>query len=46
MLKFIKIGDDESGETLNAKDALLLWVQNKASYIISSCTYAGKNFKF
>eukprot|EP01114_Cavostelium_apophysatum_P006608 TRINITY_DN179_c0_g1_i1.p1 TRINITY_DN179_c0_g1~~TRINITY_DN179_c0_g1_i1.p1 ORF type:complete len:1122 (-),score=548.09 TRINITY_DN179_c0_g1_i1:91-3456(-) len=29
MLKYIKIGDDEGGESLSAKDALLLWAQNK-----------------
>jgi len=29
MLKFIKIGDDEDADQLNAKDALLLWCQNK-----------------
>src|SRR3989338_8264830 len=32
MLKFMKIGDDDDGaETLNAKDALLMWVQNKTT---------------
>ncbi len=30
MLKYIKIGDDDA-EKLNAKDALLLWVQNKTA---------------
>lgn len=29
MLKYIKIGDDDEGPQMNAKDALLLWVQNK-----------------
>ena len=27
MLKYIKIGDDDEGQQLNAKDALLLWLQ-------------------
>jgi len=31
MLKFIKIGDEEEGEQLNAKDALLMWITNKVS---------------
>eukprot|EP01119_Soliformovum_irregulare_P010300 TRINITY_DN2527_c0_g1_i1.p1 TRINITY_DN2527_c0_g1~~TRINITY_DN2527_c0_g1_i1.p1 ORF type:complete len:1111 (+),score=542.58 TRINITY_DN2527_c0_g1_i1:57-3389(+) len=33
MSKYIKIGDEDEGEQLNAKDALLMWIQNKvASY--------------
>jgi len=31
LLKFMKIGDDEDGPQLSAKDALLMWVQNKTS---------------
>lgn len=29
MMRFMKIGDDEDTERLNAKDALLMWVQGK-----------------
>lgn len=31
LLKFMKIGDDEDGPQLSAKDALLMWVQNKTA---------------
>jgi len=31
MLKYMKIGDEDDGQQLNAKDALLLWVQNKTA---------------
>lgn len=31
MLKYLKFGDEEDGEQLNAKDALLMWVQNKTT---------------
>lgn len=31
LLKFMKIGDDEGGPQLSAKDALLMWVQNKTT---------------
>lgn len=27
----LQIGDEEEGQQLNAKDALLMWVQNKTS---------------
>jgi len=31
LLKFMKIGDEEDGPQLSAKDALLMWVQNKTT---------------
>eukprot|EP00211_Chloroparvula_japonica_P004956 CAMPEP_0119119142 /NCGR_PEP_ID=MMETSP1310-20130426/760_1 /TAXON_ID=464262 /ORGANISM="Genus nov. species nov., Strain RCC2339" /LENGTH=856 /DNA_ID=CAMNT_0007108559 /DNA_START=117 /DNA_END=2684 /DNA_ORIENTATION=+ len=31
ILKFLKFGDDDDAEKLNAKDALLMWVQNKVA---------------
>jgi len=31
MMKFMKIGDDDESEKLNAKDALLLWCKNKCA---------------
>jgi hypothetical protein len=44
MLKFLKFGDD--AEALNAKDALLLWVQNKtASYANIKVDNFKKSFK-
>ena len=33
MMRFMKIGEEEEGmKQLNAKDALLMWVNNKATH--------------
>jgi len=45
MLRYIKIGDDDE-EKLNAKDALLLWAQNKtAGYPNVNITNFKSSFK-
>lgn len=43
MLKYMKFGDDD--DQLNAKDALLLWVQNKTSSYGLKIENFGKDFK-
>ncbi|KAJ5066873.1 alpha-actinin [Anaeramoeba ignava] len=45
MMKFIKIDDESGGESLNAKDALLMWCKNKtASYKNVEVTDFKKSF--
>lgn len=45
ILKFLKFGDD-ADDSLNAKDALLLWVRGRDDFVTKSATFSrGFNFR-